>query len=262
MKKSQEVTYNVVTIKWGTKYTHIDVNRTYEMVKKNTSFNINLYCLTDITEGLNPDIKTYPLPKMNMDIKECKYVYRKEAGLCDNNLGDLNGKRVLFLDLDTIITGNIDSFFTLPKDDEFYIINDWNTKGDHIGQASCYSWRVGTLGYVKEHFEKHPRATIKKFHTASQAYLSSKVIEKYGKLYFWPDNWSRSFRFHCLPAGVLRRFIDPKLPKGTKILAFHGNPKIENAIVGEWSGCGKVDPLWKKVLYKNLRPAPWIQEYY
>lgn len=162
-----------------------------------------------------------------------------------------------------LITDNIDEFFTLPKDDEFYIINDWNSKGNKVGQASCYSWKGGTLGYIKEYFEENPREVIKEFYTASQEYLSSKVIEKYGKLNFWPDKWCRSFRFHCLPIGILRSFITPKLPKATKLVAFHGNPKIGNAIIGEWDGDGhKKDKKWKSILYKNLKPTPWIKDYW
>lgn len=88
MKKEK---VNVICIKWGTKYSNVDVNRIYNMVLRNTNFNVNFHCLTDNSEGFNKNIIASPLPKMNMDMNECKYVYRKEAGLCDNNLGNLNG---------------------------------------------------------------------------------------------------------------------------------------------------------------------------
>jgi hypothetical protein len=253
---------NVICIKWGTKYYHKDVNNLYRMVKRNTSFDINFYCFTDNKKGLLKDITAKPLPKMNMKKEDCKYVYQKEAGLCDDNLGGLKGQRVLFLDLDTLIVDNIDEFFTLPKDDEFYIINDWHSKGNHIGQASCYSWRVGTLGYVKEYFEKNHKECIEKFYTASQAYLSSKVIERYGNLNFWPAKWCKSFRFHALPIGILRGLITPKIPAEAKVLAFHGDPKIEDAIIGVWGGSGKQSAKWKKLIYKKLRPTPWIKDYW
>ncbi|MCV6599507.1 MAG: hypothetical protein OIF36_03400 [Alphaproteobacteria bacterium] len=265
MPKKKKV--NVITIKWGTAYKAEEVNRLYNMVKKNTTFDVNFYCFTEKKKGLDKNIIVKPLPKMNMKLADCKYAYRKEAGLCDDNLGDLNGQRVLFFDLDMVITDNIDDFFTLPKKDEFYIINDWHTNGTHVGQASCYSWKVGTLGYIKSYFEKNHKECIDKFYTASQEYLSSKVIEKYGNLNFWPEKWCKSFRFHCLPIGILRRFISPKLPEGAKILAFHGSPKVDDAIAGIWGGhkdaLGKKKNIWwKKLLYKNLRPATWVKEYF
>jgi len=256
--------FNVITIKWGDLYNCNDVNKIFSMVKRNSSFDIDFYCFTDNKKGLDKEIIAQPMPKMNMDQKYNVYAYRKEAGLCDDNLGGLKGQRVLFLDLDMLVVDNIDDFFTLPKKDEVYMINDWNSKGDKIGQASCYSWKVGTMGYIKEYFEEHPQECIDKFFTASQEYFSAKVIEKYGKLNFWPAKWCKSFRFHCLPIGILRAFIDPKLPKGCKILAFHGDTKMKDAIKGKWGEHKKEGRAhnWKRLIYKRLRPTHWIKDYY
>ncbi|MGB0935695.1 MAG: hypothetical protein ACPGXY_06500 [Alphaproteobacteria bacterium] len=252
-------TVNVICIKWGTAYSAHDVNQLYRMVASNIhKHEVAFHCFTDDTAGLDQSIRTHPLPVMNCPPEKVKYVYRKEVGLCDDNLGDLNGQRVLFFDLDIILTGPIDDFFILPKNDEFYIINDWCTKGDHVGQATCYSWKVGTLGFAKEYFEAHPEETLKRFHTASQEYLSSKVIEKWGKLNFWPEEWCRSFKEHALPVWYKRPFVPPTLPEGTRLLAFHGRPKAEDAIKGIWSPKGV--PFIKR-LYKTIKPAPWIADY-
>jgi hypothetical protein len=257
-------TKNVICIKWGSAdyYPAKYVNNLYNSVIRNTKYKINFYCFTENAECIDKNIIVKPLPVMS--IGEAKYAYRKEAGLCDDNLGGegrLRGQRVLYFDLDTIIVDNIDSFFELPKEDEFYIINDWNSWGDRVGQASCYSFTVGTLGYIKEYFEKHSQEIYEKFFTASQEYLSSKVIEKYGKLNFWPDSWAKSFRFHCLPNPLMpfsRRFITAKIPKGAKIICFHGRPKLDNAIAGIWHE----EFLWKKFLYKHLRAVDWINNYW
>ena len=76
--------------------------------------------------------------------------------------------------------------FAYPKSCEFYIINDWNTEGNHVGQASCYSFVVGTLGFIKEAFELNYTEVVETYGTASQEYLSAMVIDQYGKLNFWP----------------------------------------------------------------------------
>lgn len=250
---------NVICIKWGTQYGAFYVNKLYNMVKRNSDYPINFYCFTENTDGLDQNIIIKPLPKMN--VKELKYAYQKEAGLCDDNLGGLTGQRVLYFDLDTLIVDNIDCFFELPKNDEFYIINDWNSRGNKVGQASCYSWVVGTLGFIKDDFEKEPENIYKKFYTASQEYLSSKVIEKYGKLNFWPESWCKSFRFHCLPTPYipfLRRIKTAVIPKKAKILAFHGTPKLVEAADGIW----KERNFWKKFWYKHLKPVEWINNYW
>lgn len=255
---------NVVCIKWGTAYDARDVNKLYNMIKRNTKYEINFYCFTDNSEELDSDIIAKPLPILNT-IKEYqkKYAYEKEAGLCDNNLGGLKGQRVFFFDLDVVIVSNLDEFFEFPQNEMFYIIDDWNTKGNHVGQATCYSWVVGTLGYIKEYYEANPKEVVDRFFTASQEYLSSKVIEKFGKLNFWPEGWFCSFRFHCMSKfGPLRHFIMPKIPSNLpdlKVVCFHGYPKPEHAINGIWKI--KKSQRWKRI-YKVCKPTTWIKDYW
>lgn len=260
--ETQEINHaaNVICIKWGTRYPAEYVNRLYNMVKNNTTVGFNFYCFTDDTTGLNKDIIVKDMPVMKVAPEDNKYAYRKEAGLCDDDLGGLNGQRVLYFDLDVVIVDNIDGFFSFPKGDDFVIINDWNSKGNRVGQASCYSWVVGTLGYVKEQFEKHPKEVVAKFHTASQEFLSDQIIKKKGALKFWPDQWCRSFRFHCMPVGFLRKFITPKIPAGAKLIIFHGSPKPHEALIGKWSLESKV-PLFK-LWYKNVLPTKWIGDHW
>jgi len=250
---------NVVCIKWGNRYGAADVNFLYAMVRRNISKHIlRFFCFTDNAEGLNSEIISKPLPKMNCDPADVKYAYQKEAGLCDDGLGGLTGQRVLYFDLDVIITGELDCFISYPGEDEFVITHDWNVKKQNIGQASCYSWKVGSLGFIKEYFESHPHEVVRQFRTGSQEYLSAKVIEKWGALKYWPEEWCRSFKFHALPPWYLRPYVQPRLPQGTRVLVFHGHPKIDDAIAGIWDPAGV--PLYKKV-YKTIRPAPWINEY-
>ena len=255
---------NAICIKWGTVYEPEYVNKLYSMIKRNSSFDVDFYCFTENLDGLDKDIIIKPLPILNTTKEyQTKYAYRKEAGLCDDNLGGLKGQRVFFFDLDIVVVSSLDELFSYPKDDKFYIINDSNSRGNHIGQATCYSWEVGTLGYIKDYYEKHPKEIVDKFFTASQEYLSMKVIEKFGKLNFWPDNWFCSFRFHCMTKfGPFRHFITPSLPKnrpGLKIINFHGYPKPKEAIEGIWKI--KNNQKWKKI-YKVCKPTKWIEDYW
>jgi len=255
-------TAHIISIKWGNRYKHSDVNQLYKMCKNNLhQHNLKFYCFTDNISKLDKNIITHPLPEINLPDAEIKYVYRKEVGLCNDNLGGLKGERVLFLDLDIVITNPIDDFFTFPKTKkDFYIINDWNSKGNKTGQASAYSWQVGTLGYILKDFEKNHKEIIKKYYTASQEYLSAQIIAKKGHLNFWPESWCCSFKQHCLPVWFLRYFITPKAPKSKnlKIIAFHGDPKANLAIEGKWQDFPM--PIWKKI-YKHVKPCKWIENY-
>ncbi len=256
---------HIICILWGDKYQEEDVNRLCSMVRRNTSHTIRFHIFTnEPLPLLAPGIVRHPEPGLLTDVDHSRYNYRKEAALCDEHLGGLEGKRVFFFDLDVLIVGNLDPLFKYPKDDKFYIINDWNTRGNHVGQASCYSFVVGTLGEVKSYFEKNSHDIIKKFGTASQEYLSEMVIRKQGKLEFWPDTWCKSFRFHCLRMGLLRHFLIPrKPPAGTKVLAFHGHPDMQDALEGRWSPPSSIKAAkgWKRI-YKVCRPTLWIRDYW
>jgi len=240
------------------------VNRLLGMIQKNSSHPLTFHLFSDEPlPGLDPSIEKHPEPGRDGDCYHVKYNYRKEAALCDDALGGLTGQRVFFFDLDVLITGNLDELFDYPESDNFYIINDWNTRGNHVGQASCYSFVVGKLGQIKDYFEANSENVINNFGTASQEYLSDQVQKLFGSLNFWPEEWFKSFKFHCLPVWFLRRFIVPaKPPAGTKVLAFHGHPDLHDALNGTWREKKKHRwKIWKK-LYKCCRPTRWIADYY
>jgi hypothetical protein len=260
---------DVICIKWGTLYGPADVNRLLAMVRRFTEHHaVRFHCFTDDARDLDPDVLVHPLPELAIDperhpealaiLARRNLAYRKEAALCADDLGGLTGRRVLFFDLDVVLVDAIDPFFEFPQGDQFVIINDWNSPGDRVGQASCYSWVVGTLGEIKRYFEAHPLEVITTFGTASQEYLSSRVILWQGRLVFWPEEWCRSFKVHCLPPWYLRPFRTPAMPRGTRLLAFHGAPKAADAIAGRW---GRRVPLHKRI-YKTIRPSPWLREYW
>ena len=255
----------IICIQWGTAYTATDVNRLSSMIRRNTSFPIRFHLFSNETlPGLSPDVVQHPEPRLYVPKRKWNWNYRKEVGLCDDNLGGLTGQRVFFFDLDVLVLESLDDLFSYPRGDKFYIINDWNTRGNYVGQASCYSFVVGTVGFVKNAFDADPNAALKQFGSASQEYLSNQIIQKHGGLHFWPKQWFRSFRFHCLPLPIFRHFLTPPMPKkGTKVLVFHGHPDIRDAIKGRWrlSGTNKDIRGFKKI-YKACRPTPWIKTYW
>jgi len=256
---------NVICIQWGSAYTSEDINKLYSMISQKTTLPLNFYLFSNEKfDNLADAIIHKPEPSLQIPADKNNLNYRRTVGFCDKNLGGLAGQRVFSFDLDVVVMSNLDDLFTYPKDEEFYIINDWKTKGNHVGQGTCYSFVVGTLEYIKQDFEANPISVIEKYGTATQQYLSAKIIEKYGKLNFWPEQWFQSFKFHCLPPIFLRRFITaPKPGPETKILAFHGNPNIKDAIAGVWQGSNsaKKQKKWKSI-YKAFKPVPWIKEYW
>ncbi|OPZ77377.1 MAG: hypothetical protein BWY78_01038 [Alphaproteobacteria bacterium ADurb.Bin438] len=152
---------------------------------------------------------------------------------------------------------NLDDMFDYEKDKDFIICYNWTRGNGTIGNSSVTMMRVGPLQYIIDDLEADFFAYEKKFKTASQEYMSSKVIEKYGKLTFWPDAWCKSFQLHSQPPKLLRLFKAPKMPpKGTKVLVFHGAVNPPDAIKGEFP---YKPPIWKR-WYKTVRPTPWLED--
>jgi hypothetical protein len=74
---------------------------------------------------------------------------------------------------------------------------------------------------------------------------------------FWPQPWCLSFKHSLLPRWPLNFFLIPKLPEGTKVVAFTGKPDPHEARDGHWP----VTAPWKR-LYKHVRATPWVAEHW
>lgn len=234
---------NVVCMKWGSKYTAEDVNILYSMVKRNISIPYRFVCLTDDTSGLLPEIETLDLPYIKVPEKNDIDPWRK-LGMFSKQIGDLEGK-CLFLDLDIIIVDNIDCFFSYS--DKFSIIENWTQQGRNIGNSSVYCFEIGKHTDVLEYYLNNMDEVLNNYDN-EQIYLSKKI----GDIEFWPDDWCKSFKVHCMQPHFIRYFIPPKLPKGAKIVVFHGRPKPSDVIKGGFFGR----------ITKYTRPAKWAEDYW
>jgi hypothetical protein len=248
---------NVVCIKWGTKFGPEYVNNLYHMVRRNITLPFRFICLTEISAGFNEAIEVLPLPIFKEPppeyLKKC-LAWRKLA-LFGKHYHDIKGK-VLLLDLDVVIVDNIDCFFTYS--DKLCMAENWSQPGRMIGQGSVICFEMGKHSQLLEQWEKDPASVYKNFRT-EQPYLPQ-VLGKEGSEWF-PVEWVRSFKAHCMPGGILNSFVTPKkekIPKGARIIAFHGNPNPPDAIAGVW---GAPVP-WYKKWYKTVKQTQWIAEYW
>lgn len=236
---------NILCMKWGTKYGPEYVNKLYGMVSRNLKRPFRFVCLTDNKEGINPNVDCLPLPELELPKGAPERGWNKLTTFI-NPLFDVEGK-VLFLDVDVVIVGSLDEFFDL--DGDFYIIRDFVRK-DGTGNSSVYLFRAGAHPDIIENFRAN-FASIREEHRNEQEYLSHYLLAQ-GKLDYWPREWCRSFKYDCLPGGVLGSwFNESKVPENARVIIFHGNPNPDDAIRGE---SGK----W----YRRVRPATWINDYW
>lgn len=234
---------NVICMKWGSKYTAHDVNVLHSMVSRHLTIPHRFVCLTDDVRGINKAVECFDLPEIEVSKEKDVSPWRK-LGMFSEQIGDLSGKS-LFLDLDIVIVDNIDCFFSFS--DKFTIIENWTQKGRGIGNSSVYCFHIGAHADVIQYYRENTEE-VTSMYSNEQIYLSKKI----GDVDFWPDDWCKSFKRHCMPTYIVRYFKEPVQPKNVKIVVFHGNPKPEDAARGGFFG-----NMWKYV-----RPTSWIKSHW
>jgi len=239
----------VICIKWGTRYGAQFVNRLYNSIQRNTNRPTRLVCFTDDSSGISNNVQCEPIADINLPEDYITKPWRKIT-LWKDGLADLDGD-VLFLDLDLIITNNIDDLFDY-RQGHYCVAENWTQPGKGIGNTSCYRFPVGKHSYLYNNLHADPVPYLNKYRI-SQVYISREIED----MVYWPKLWCASFKHTLIPRWPMNFFKTPPLPKDTKIVAFTGKPDQDEAVIGVWPV-----KAWYKRLYKYVRPTPWIAEHW
>lgn len=238
----------IICMKWGTRYGPEFVNRLYAAIQRYTERPTRLVCFTDDSSGINPDVQTHDIPPLDLPEIHANKPWRKIT-MWKKDLADLSGD-VLFLDLDLVVTGNLDVLFDY-KPGHYCVAENWTQMGQGIGNTSCYRFPVGEHSYLYDTLQADSQAMIDKYRI-SQVYISREISD----IHFWPELWCASFKHTLIPKWPLNFFKMPELPEDTRIVAFTGKPDQDEAIRGEWPA------PWYKKTYKYVKPTPWILEHW
>ena len=232
-------------MKWGTKYGPEYVNRLYAMVQRHLRGPFRFVCLTDRSEGVRSEVQCLPIPGLALPPGIPERGWTKLTTF----EADLHGLRgtALFLDLDVVIVDDITPFFELPG--EFLIIHDWKRPRRITGNSSVYRFELGAHADVLAEFrasQEQVRARLRN----EQAFLSE-VLHRQGKLQYWPADWCRSYKYHCIPPWPSNYWRTPVIPGGARILIFHGEVNPPDALAGR-----------RNRALRSVRPAPWIADHW
>jgi len=247
----------VVCMKWGRKYDPEFVNRLHRGVTRHLRAPFRFVCLTDDVDGLEPGIETHQIPELPIDATFFDRARHGEGWrklvVFQPGLADLAGP-VLFLDVDVVITGDLDRLFGFEPG-RFCIIEDWlqarrrpfrrlfdrDFHPASDSNSSVFRFEAPKHGYVYEHLiASQPFAA--RFRLAQQ-YLGAAV----GDRAFWPPEWVVSFKRTCRPAFPLNLVRDPVEPPDASVIVFHGHPHPDEAIAG-YAGSP----------FSRTKPAPWL----
>ena len=238
----------IICMKWGDRYGPEFVNRLYHSILRHTKRKTRLVCFTDNPKGIDADIITTSIPDINLPKNYIETPWRKLT-MWKYPLLDLSGD-ILFLDLDLVITGNIDDLFDY-KPGKYCVIENWTQIGKNIGNTSCFRFPSGKYSQIYEKINLHPHKILNNYRI-EQIYIS-KVIPN---MVFWPREWCLSFKHNIIPKWPINFLKKPKLPKHARIVAFTGKPDQDEALLGIWPS------PWYKKIYKYIKPASWISDYW
>ena len=177
----------VICAKWGTRYAPVYVNCLWSMIRRNSGRETRLICYTDDPSGIDPAVTTFPMPQIRLPQRIANWTWRKLA-FWRPELEGITGD-VLFLDLDSVITGSIDEFFDFAPGSTFCAIENWTQKGKRIANTSVYRFRVGAHPYIHQKSQDDPEAVLR-LYSNEQIFVSRTISE----LAFWPAPWSISTR--------------------------------------------------------------------
>jgi hypothetical protein len=261
----------VLCMKWGTVYGPEYVNILHAMVARNITGDFQVVCFTDDSTGIRPEVNCLPLPSLGCEIPKDVPGKWPKVALWNKELYGLKGL-ALFLDLDSVIVGNIDDYFTYGDPNDVITTRNWVRVFQKTGQTSVFRFQIGGHPYMLENLQADSANLSRKFQF-EQNYITAGIR---GGIKLWPEPWTKHFRLHCMGMWPIRYLRPPKLPKDVKIVTFPGHPKPIDAIYGRWSDKSPTrKPFshlgwvfgelykgrkWRNHLSSYLMPTEWVKQ--
>ena len=146
----------VICISWGPKYGAPYVNRLYAGVARHLTPPFSFTCFTDDAAGFRAEIRAEPLPPLDVAMPTGTKGIWPKARLWSAELADLEGP-VLFMDLDLVVVGALDGFFSFGDSDEVILARNPTTPLERLGQTSIFRFPVGKLLPLQEKFLADPQ---------------------------------------------------------------------------------------------------------
>ncbi|MFQ5622316.1 MAG: hypothetical protein ACE5FS_02870 [Paracoccaceae bacterium] len=244
----------VLCMKWGTLYGPDYVNVLYAAVAGNLHRDFRFVCLTDDPVGIRREVECHPIPDHGFRSGEFAFGGWPKLSVFARDLYGLAG-RALFLDLDTVIVGDITPLFDVPG--ELVMIREWKRFNDHFrprrvrGMSSVFSFDLHGLPHLLERYLEDPAAA-----RASVRHEQEWITKHAGGMSFWPDGWVVSFKRQLMAVPLVNRIVPPKPPpSGAKLVAFHGVPRPIDLVPDRGQHWGS--------FFRHGRGAvPWVREYW
>ena len=248
----------IVCIKWGTLFGPEYVNRLYSGVRRNLSTQVRFLCMTEEAGGLHPGIEVLPLPRepYHAEMDAALAVARRQGAMRKVSLfrpGLIEGLAgpVLGFDLDVVITGPLDDLLAFAPG-RVAMRADWveARRGRPTGHGSVFRYDPALHPWLYTTLAADPAGAVARARGSEQRYTSSLAQEK-GAFAYLPPEQVVSFKHDCLDLPPLNWVRRARLPRGARVVCFHGRPKMDEAVEGWWG-----NPL------RACRAVPWLRDHW
>lgn len=221
----------VACVMWGKKFPQKYVHNLKKAVEENTTVPHKFVCLSD---------KTIPGVETKL-LKPGFEGWWNKLQLFDKRTG-LSG-RVVYLDLDTIITGNID--WLLNYDGIFMGIEDLGSVNRHqqhlkgVMQSGVLAFDIDKYDLLWAEFLLSQQSTVAMFRGDGE-YLNSVVRKRNLLQHLFPGKL-KSYKYEVYPDNI----------GDASIICFHGRPNIEEAFTET-----------TELSWALFKPQHWIKKYW
>lgn len=241
----------VLCMKWGTLYGAEYVNVLHSAARANITGDFRFVCLTDDPSGLDTGIEAFAIPDIGLKPEHWRGGCWPKVSLFCEDLHGLQG-RALFIDLDMVLCGRLDDFFTHGEGLVMLDSGPWRYRnGIPRPMSSIFAFDLGRMGFLVERLRTRRDEMIGRYRN-EQDYIGGEV----GQIAFWPQEWIRSYKYHLRQPLLIDRFRGPHAPGAeVRVLCFHGKPRpiaLIRPAMGNWD----VFPHYGR------GQVPWMVDYW
>ncbi len=244
---------NILCMKWGHAYGVDYVNILYRAARAHMEREFRFICLTDDRTGLDNEIEVFPVPDMGLPAERIAHGGWPKLGVFAPKLYDVEG-RVLFLDVDIVVTGGLDIFFEFEGG--VRLIREWPQLGHRLsrrralgGNSSVFAFDVGTQSQIYRVFMSDQAAAFGEFRN-EQRFLAAHAQG----LDYWPQGLCLSFKGDLMRPVPMNFIWPPRLvPRAARVVVFHGRPLPEEVGQNYW---------WGRGFRRGMAPIGWVRDYW
>ena len=176
---------NFACVCYGNKYSIEYVQKLYNMVQRHTTLEHNFFIFTDNMEmeiDGHVNIRTFPMVNLQGWWNKMQLFHP----------GILEGT-TLYMDLDVVITDNIDCFFTYEPEADFVGMNDFNPD-TKIFNSSVFRFEPEAMkDKLWQPFIDDRENWLK---LAGDQNVISDIILKHKETRSFPDSWTQSYKWY------------------------------------------------------------------